>query len=374
MAIEIRGEKSMFTDVTLKSFMRAWKIIFSLLTICGVNSVYGIEKPKGDYLALFWNLENFFDTRFEQGEEDGEFSSMGTRRWGWRRFAKKRDGIAKVLIDIGSRNGPSPGFPVLAGFAEVENRYVLNQLIYETPLAFAGYRIIHRDSPDRRGIDVALLYRKEYYKPIKNTYIDISKHISIQMSSGFEKGKDSLRPERYTTREILYSKGVLHDLDTIHLFVNHWPSKYGGEKASAQYRVAAADALISLCDSILKENSNANLLIMGDFNDTPDSDVIMGFVERAGLVKPFRKRGEGTIKYEGGWEQIDMFIVSKNLMDKREPISVSDDCFEIFDPGYLLERDRNYTGRRPKRTYLGPRYNGGLSDHLPVVLKIERNW
>ncbi len=359
--------------------MKAWAKILSLLIfggviICGAIDGYCIEKPKRDFIVVFWNLENFFDTRFEPGKEDGTFTSMGERHWGWRRFAKKRDGIAKVLIDIGSRYGLSPGFPVLAGFAEVENRYVLNQLIYETPLAFGGYRIIHRDSPDRRGIDVALLYRKEYYKPLKNLYIDITKYIAKQVTGGSETEIDSINQDRYTTREILYSKGVLNDLDTIHVFVNHWPSKYGGEKASARFREAAADALSYACDSILRKNGKANLLIMGDFNDTPESDVVKGFVERSGLVMPFTKRGEGTIKYEGGWEQIDMFIVSKNLTDVREPISVSDDCFEIFDPEYLLERDRNYTGRRPKRTYLGPRYNGGLSDHLPVVLKIERNW
>jgi len=359
--------------------MRAWAgvlflLIFGGVIICGAINGYSIEKPKKDFVVLFWNLENFFDTRFEPGKEDGTFTSMGERHWGWRRFAKKRDGISKVLIDIGSRYGPAPGFPVLAGFAEVENRYVLNQLIYETPLAFGGYKIIHRDSPDKRGIDVALLYRNEYYKPLKNTFINISKEIRADLNRDDETGSDTEDGGKYRTREILYSKGVINDMDTIHVFVNHWPSKYGGEKASAQYRGAAADALSFVCDSILKKNGKANLLIMGDFNDTPESDVVMGFVERSGLVIPFTKRGEGTIKYEGRWEQIDMFIVSKNLTDLREPISVSDNCFEIFDPEYLLERDRNYTGRRPKRTYLGPRYNGGLSDHLPVILRIERNW
>ncbi len=347
---------------------------FCVVIICVVKKGYCIEKPKEDFIVVFWNLENFFDTRFEPGSEDGEFSSMGERRWGWRRFAKKRDGIAKVLIDIGSRNGPSPGFPTLAGFAEVENRYVLNQLIYETPLAFAGYRIIHRDSPDRRGIDVALLYRKEYYKPIKNSYIDISKHIATQVAGSTVTGKESIRDESYNTREILYSKGVINELDTIHVLVNHWPSKYGGEKASAPYRKAAADALKRVCDSILSRNIRANLLIMGDFNDTPESNVIKGFVEEVGLINPYTEKGRGTIKYEGGWEQIDMFIISENLTDGSEPISTGRECFDIFNAGYLLERDRNYTGKRPKRTYLGPRYNGGLSDHLPIVLKIERNW
>ncbi len=321
-----------------------------------------------DYLIVFWNLENFFDTRFDPGKEDGTFIPTGEKRWTRSRFIDKRNGIAKTIIDIGV-------FPALIGFAEVENRYVLNQLIYETPLAMGGFAIIHRDSPDRRGIDVALLYCRRQYRPLKNSFIKV--HTA-----------DSAEP--YVTREILYSKGVFHDLDTVHIFVNHWPSKFGGEDASAPYREAAADALACVCDSILAKSNRANILVMGDFNDTPDSEVIKNIQLRCSLkvLRSYRKGGRrplgerifgerietGTIKYKGVWEQIDMFMVSQNLLDRREPISTGDECFTLFSPPYLMERDRSYTGFKPKRTYIGPRYNGGLSDHLPVILRIKRNW
>lgn len=370
-----------------------------------------------DYLIIFWNLENFFDTRFDPGKEDGTFIPTGEKRWTRSRFIDKRNGIAKTIIDIGA-------FPALIGFAEVENRYVLNQLIYETPLAMGGFAIIHRDSPDRRGIDVALLYCRRQYRPLKNSFIKVrvtdtantylTDSTKVHPAGPIEvHPADSAKP--YVTREILYSKGVFHDLDTVHVFVNHWPSKFGGEEASAPYREAAADALAGVCDSILAKSSRANILVMGDFNDTPDSEVIKNIQQRCSLkvLRSYRQGGRrplgerifggqkeregqkerggqkdeennkvggsrvietGTIKYKGLWEQIDMFMVSQNLLDSREPISTGNDCFTLFSPQYLMERDRAYTGFKPKRTYIGPRYNGGLSDHLPIVLRINRNW
>ncbi len=353
---------------------------------CGCSALNGYvdadsdENGSGDrdYLVLFWNLENFFDTKFEPGTEDGSFTPVGDKRWGWKRFVNKRNSIAKVLIDIGSKEYSMPSFPHLVGFCEIENRYVVNQLIYETPLAYAGYRIVHRDSPDRRGIDVALLYRKESYRPLENRFINISPFIIYganrsSISGRVQEGTDSNRNE-YRTREILYSKGVLDNLDTLHVFVNHWPSKFGGEKASAPFREAAARALRSVCDSITEKNVNANILIMGDFNDTPRSVVIQGFAKESVIEGPYQKKREGTIKYQGVWEQIDMFFVSKNLTDSNEPISTNERLFKIFKANYLLERDRTYTGLKPKRTFIGPRYNGGISDHLPILLRIKRNW
>lgn len=367
----------------------------SIVIICFILYLgQASSRPQGNpqdnvkhYLTVFWNLENFFDTRFDPGKEDGTFIPTGEKRWTRSRFTNKRNGIAKTIIDIGV-------FPALIGLAEVENRYVLNQLIYETPLAMGGYAIIHRDSPDRRGIDVALLYCRRQYRPLKNRFIKVHPPDSAEL---------------YVTREILYSKGVFHDLDTVHIFVNHWPSKFGGEEASAPFREAAADALADVCDSILAKSSRANILVMGDFNDTPDSEVIKNIQLRCSLkvLRSYRKGGRrppgerifgrqkereghkdeennkvrgarvietGTIKYKGVWEQIDMFMVSQNLLDSREPISTGDECFTLFSPPYLMERDRAYTGFKPKRTYIGPRYNGGLSDHLPVILKVNRNW
>jgi endonuclease/exonuclease/phosphatase family metal-dependent hydrolase len=186
----------------------------------------------------------------------------------------------------------------------------------------------------------------------------------------------SITPEY--SRDILYVKGVLHDLDTIHLFVNHWPSKYGGEKVSGPKRKWAATLLANICDSILDKNPKSNILAMGDFNDTPEAEVF-GILERLTILEPNKaQKGEsiikGTIKYQGIWERIDHFFVSPNLLDNNEPVSITPAQFTIVVSSHLLERDRKFTGVKPRRTYIGPRYNGGLSDHLPIILKIQRNW
>ncbi len=356
-------------------------IIYAMLCSAELLAGYGLQsKESSGYTLIFWNLENFFDTRFEVGREDGHFTPNGEMRWSRSRFIKKRNGIAKTIIDIGvkhQKNSDGLDFPALIGFAEIENRYVLNQLIYETPLAMGSYSIVHRNSPDRRGVDVALLFCKRQFRPLKNSFIRVT-------IGGFEGDEVIAEVNSYVTREILFCKGVLQDLDTLHIFVNHWPSKFGGDRASAPYREAAADALNRVCDSILSKNTKANIIVMGDFNDTPDSDVIKGFEQRSTLKvlresqtrrrALFKEEPAGTIKYKGVWEMIDMFIVSENLLDSNEPVSTGNESFTIFHPGYLMERDRAYTGNKPRRTYIGPRYNGGLSDHLPIILRIKRNW
>lgn len=331
-----------------------------------VEEKYGVS----GYSVVFWNIENFFDLMPSTNYVETGFTPKGPMRWSRKRFNKKRDGIAKVLIATGF----SDNLPTIISFAEVENRYVLNQLIYETPLYNGNYRIIHKDSPDRRGIDVALFYRKDLFRSLKNRWIPVE-FADSQFS-----------------RDILYVKGVFQELDTVHLFVNHWPSKYGGEKISAPKRLVAALALGNICDSLLQQNSKSNILVMGDFNDTPDSKVFeslksLRLLEHNTHLNPkFREQfsGElkmkgivnlkGTIKYKGVWEKIDHFFVSENILDNAQPISIEQESVLTFGAKYLLEKDRAYIGRKPRRTYIGPRYNGGLSDHLPIVLKIKRNW
>lgn len=330
----------------------------------GVKNIYGVD----GYTVTFWNLENFFDLRPSATHLETGFTPKGTMRWSRNRFVKKRDGVAKVLIATGFDSN----LPTIISLAEVENRYVLNQLIYETPLYNGNYKIIHKDSPDRRGIDVALLYRRELFRSLCVRWLPVE-----------------IANSQYS-RDILYVKGVLQELDTLHLFVNHWPSKFGGEKVSAPKRVIAALVLGKICDSLLQHNSKANILVMGDFNDTPDSKVFEPLKKlqllnhNLDLVsRKNEKRGsdhnkivslKGTIKYKGVWEKIDHFFVSNNILDSAEPISVLKENVITFGAKYLLERDRVYIGKKPRRTYIGPRYNGGLSDHLPIVLKIKRNW
>lgn len=289
-------------------------------------------------LVMFWNVENYFDTYDNPTTSDEEFTPTGDNRWSWKRFEKKRDDIAKTFLLAADEYGELPG---IIGVAEIENKFVLDQLIEETPLARAGYRYIHKDSPDSRGIDVALLYREEKFKPIHTTYIEAS----------------------FPTRDVLYTKGVVEGKDTIHIMVNHWPSKRGNESSSGKKREYVSLMVSRTVDSILQSSPDANILLMGDFNDTPFSAPLQNLGQLTNLALK-AKGAEGTYKYQQEWSVIDQILVSENL------VKHAGKRMEIFAPEALLTEDATYMGIKPKRTYSGPRYLGGVSDHLPVLLQI----
>ena len=286
----------------------------------------------GISVLFFWNLENLFDPFDDVATLDDEFTARGEKRWSWKRFDHKADGIAKTIL-AASQNGAPPD---ICAFAEVENRFVLRRLRDSTPLEKLDYEIIHRDSPDERGIDVALLYRRSRFKPLKVEAVRVS--------------------EEFNTRDILYVKGVL-DGDTLHVMVNHWPSKRGGAAASEIRRWAAQERLSALCDSIAGASPEQRIIALGDFNDTPENIILPLY----NLASPLAALGEGTLKYRGNWEMIDQCFVSDTTACR----------LSIFKPAFLVEHDRTYTGDKPRRTYIGPRHNGGLSDHLPIVLTIN---
>lgn len=320
---------------------------FNLFIYRASNEI--VDTVANEYVnIMFWNVENFFDSFDDPKTLDDEFTPFGARHWNFKKFVSKRDAIAKTIICAGGGS-----LPVIVGFAEVENRFVMEQLINATPLAKAGYRVVHRDSPDGRGIDVALIYIKERFKVLN---IDFHK-------VDFENSGE-------TTRLILYVKGVLDRLDTLHLFVNHWPSKLGGELKSLPKRRAAALKLRMACDSVFLKNLKSNIILMGDFNDTPNSQVFSKFADFENITKPFFEKREGTIKFSGKWELIDQIFVSQNLMDKNEPVFCDISAVSIYNPGFLLEKDKDFLGLKPRRIYKGPVYNGGISDHLPVIFKI----
>ena len=302
-------------------------------TICGALGV----------LILFWNVENYFDPFDDPLKNDDEFTSGAERRWTWNRFEAKRDGIAQVIVAAGDLTGE---LPAVVGLAEVENRLVVSQLVHKTMLEELGYGFVHRESPDERGIDVALLYRQ-----------DVLRVVAV----------DSLRVPGVVTRDILYvhfvipgpeaSRHARPDRASLHVFVVHLPSKRGGEIASQGPREAALRVLEGAVDSLLANDPAGRIVVMGDFNDT------QGAV--AGLGRPpfdGPPAQPGTLKYHGRWEQIDWFHVS--------PALDSAAAMNIFVPPFLLEPDAAWLGVKPRRTYVGPRYNGGLSDHLPIYLKI----
>lgn len=314
------------------------KQLILVLLLCA--SGMGVRAQERDsLLVMFWNVENFFDWT-DQGncDSDKDFSSNGQRCWTRKRFYKKCDAISKSIMWIGDRYGCLPD---VIGLAEVENREVLTRMLSYTLLRKYDYEIVHKESQDRRGIDVAFLYRKSSMTLVSESF----------MSPIYE-GKPM------NTRDILHVKMKLNNGDILNFTVNHHPSKFGGEKLSEDRRYAVMNALRGVCDSIGREP----MVAMGDFNDTPDGrqfDLVNDILLNKG-IKPHQE-DKGTIRYKGKWELIDFFMVSPDIECSE---------MEILEIPFLTTYDTRYPGEKPLRTYSGPRYLGGVSDHYPILLKV----
>lgn len=302
------------------------------------------ESNNKEMLLMFWNVENFFDyVDGGTGESDKEFSSFGGRRWSKRKFYAKCDAIAKSIFWAGEECGRMPD---AIGFAEVENKGVLYKLLNSTLLRKYDYRIVHFDSGDRRGIDVALLYRESVFEKV-----------SVSLKVPEENGR------KITTRDILQVCLKSGMGQNINLIVNHHPSKFGGAGASAARRDAAMLALRQMCDSLVAVGE-PHIVAMGDFNDNPDGeqfDMLDGIL--ANMSESLYAQGLGTIRYEGRWDLIDMFLVSPDLAEYSR--------MDILQIPFLMTYEKKYPGFKPLRTYSGPRYIGGVSDHCPIILKIS---
>lgn len=309
----------------------------------------------------FYNVENLFDIYDDSISQDEEFLPKGDKRWTKARYYKKLDQIARTLTAIGEWE-----LPGIVGLCEIENVNVLFDLCEHRLLKKSGYKIIHKDSPDRRGIDVAILYSPECFQPLYSKWIRISFPFDTNL----------------LTRDILYVKGRIFQQDTLHIFVNHWPSRWGGIEPTTPKRLHLASVLRHYTDSIMHVVSNQNVLIAGDLNDTPgDSSVlkVLGAKTSIGIdrdalynlmtISDMGKPG-GTIKHKADWEIFDQIIVSGSLLDhSKGEMHVSD--VVVFSPDYLLIEDERYFGKKPFRTYTGPSYLGGFSDHLPVCVQLN---
>jgi len=316
------------------SHIRSMKTLIAILLAIAV--------PRCDSSSLcivFWNLENFFDY-FDGGtsDSDTEFSSMGARHWTKKRFTAKCMSISKAVFAIADRQGKVPD---IIGVAEVENSFVLRRLVELTPLRRYGYKVVHYESPDPRGIDVGLLYRPSVLA------LSDSRPCAIP---------------GITTRDILLAQFRTPAGDSIAVLVNHHPSKHGGE-ASAGRRAAAVERMDAIADS-LKSVGWRHVVAVGDFNDTPDSEVY-GPLSRqwSNLSSALSLDGEGSIRFDGRWELIDQCFVSQNMAHLSR--------MEVCDLPCLTVRDAAHSGQKPFRTYSGPRYIGGVSDHYPIVVIIN---
>ena len=340
---------------------------YFVLIICLVlTAALSAESLRAQNGIMFWNLENFFDY-FDDGRSssDSDFSSRGVRRWTKSRFTKKCAMVGKTLLWAGERYSSDAEPPDLVGVCEVENSFVLRRLVHTPVLEKVGYGYVHYDSPDRRGIDVALLYRKGRVRVLSSRAVHICRPDGCLMPT-----RDIL----YAYVEIVQNDGKVRtgsgddtgasESRRMHIFVNHHPSKFSGAKASAEGRELAMAALRSLCDSVAAV-SGEPIVAMGDFNDTPDAGQFSIVENRLkNLAEPLSERGEGSIKFEGRWSLIDHFLVG-NCGSAETGWKMT-----VLQPPFLMVRDRSYSGFKPFRTYVGPRYGGGVSDHLPVFLRV----
>ncbi len=309
--------------------------------------------------VVFYNVENLFDTVDEPGKQDEEFTPESEKKWTQERYTKKLQDLAKVFSSVNKNE-----LPEIIGMCEVENSKVLSDLINTDEMASGNYRIVHHESPDFRGIDCALIYR-----PAEFLVLD---HFPVHVSF-----KDE---PNYKTRDILYVKGRTRNRETFHIFVNHWPSRIGGNEKTEPNRMAVAAILKSKIDSITGINPKAKIIVMGDMNDEPANKSLsetLGAkspnVENANLINlmfPDDKENKGSYNFRGNWNMLDNLVISQSLLDKK-----GFQCKEakgfVFHEEWMEFKNRN--GEiSPNRTYGGPNYYGGISDHFPVYFHLQR--
>ena len=339
------------------------KKIFLLCALLTLIIFEGAAQKKSFVCIGFYNTENLYDTIKQPNVDDSEFTPQSPTKWNSDKYNLKIKHISEVISKLGIDK--VKGGPLAVGLAEVENRGVIEDLIHSADLKPLNYGIAHIDSPDKRGIDVALIYRLDLFK--------------ITAIHAARLKIDSL-PD-FLTRDQLVVSGVF-DGKPLHFIVNHWPSRVGGEEKSAFLRDAAARLCRSLDDSLMKIDPKSKIVIMGDLNDDPSNESVIKYLhikttrrttKRGDLFDPMYKLfkdGKGTLEYKGKWNLFDQFVVSYGLIKgyKREFHYVE---ANIYKEQYLLEQTGTYKGT-PWRTYAGTKYLGGYSDHLPSYILLEK--
>lgn len=336
--------------------------LISCSPVKDISSEHNTLSERNTFRFMFYNVENLFDTEDDPEKIDNEFLPDQAKYWTPRKYQTKLNQIYQVITAVGEWE-----LPAIVGLCEIENRKVLDDLISRTPLYRAGFEVIHYESPDRRGIDVALLYRKDAFT------VDYSRPVRVVFPTKMGK----------PTRDILYVKGRTTNNDTLHIFINHWPSRWGGQMETEDKRMFCASIVKELTDSIMRVQPSANIIVSGDFNDHPtDRSLTESLKARSTYDNPRHKKlynlshylqetkNEGTHKYHGQWGVLDQIIVSGSLLDKTTTCYTSLDDVHIFKTDFLLTDDEKYTGKQLFRTYLGYKYIGGYSDHLPVYIDL----
>ena len=326
---------------------------------------YNQEKQYKVACIGFYNFENLFDTLDTPKKRDEDFTPQGSYRYNTAIYREKLSHLDQIVSEIGT--DITPDGAAILGVAEVENRKVLEDFVKQPRVASRDYRIVHYESPDERGIDVALLYQPKYFRVLSSQNYEVE----LYEDNG----------ERDYTRDVLRVSGIL-DGEEVHIMVNHWPSRSGGEARSQPLRIAAAKVCRGIADSIRQVNPNAKILIMGDLNDDPSNtsvrDVLsaepkMSKVREGEMFNPmyeFYKKGIGTLAYRDAWNLFDQIILSKALIDK-EVGGYQYLRAQIINKPYLYQKTGQYKGY-PYRTFAGSTYLGGYSDHFPVCVYLVK--
>ncbi len=309
--------------------------------------------------VAFYNVENLFDIENEPGKRDGEFTPDGRKKWDETKYQKKLADVSRAISYVNEGD-----LPEIVGLCEVENEQVVTDLMESDILSRGAYRVVHHESPDIRGIDCALAYRPDEFKVLKTAAFPVV----------FEDDPD------YKTRDILYVKGRTLNREEFHVFVNHWPSRIGGVEQTEPKRVAVARILKEKIDSVMSASPKAHIIVMGDMNDEPDNKSLHEVLgarspsaENARLVNlmfPAHEEDKGSYKYRGDWNMLDNLIVSPGLLDSKGFRCREEKGFILRDA--WMEHTNSEGEVYPDRTYGGPNYYGGVSDHFLVYFRLVR--
>ncbi len=342
---------------TFEGMIKQYSLLISLI----LSVTFSFAQKKDQYKSIaigFYNLENLFDTLDTEGVSDKEFTPEGSKNWNTYKYYKKLENLSEVISQLGvSGSGPE-----ILGVAEIENKSVLEDLAKMPKIKAQNYQIVHFNSPDRRGIDVALLYNPTFFS------VSNARNIALKIEEDTS----------FKSRDLLYVEGLLEG-EKAHLMVAHWPSRRGGEKRSRPLRNQAGKVARQIFDSLLAEDSNAKALIMGDFNDDPLSPSIKKHLKSVGskelmtketLFNPMTslyRKGIGTLAWRDAWNLFDQIIMTPGFINDENAQSYHYYGTKIFNKPFIKQFEGSFKGY-PFRTYVGSTFMGGYSDHFPVYV------
>lgn len=342
--------------------LKFYRLIFIISLVALYNNSIHAQLKKTIKVACvgFYNVENLFDTINQENVNDEEFTPLGANKWNSEKYWIKIHNLSEVISQIGDEM--VKGGPIVMGLCEIENRSVLEDLVKQPLLKPMDYGIVHYDSWERRGVDVALIYQKAHFI-VTNSY-------TVRLHNP--------RDTNFRTRDQLVVSGIF-DGEPMHFIINHWPSRRGGEKRSEHLRALAATLCRSVADSIMAKDPNAKIIIMGDLNDDPTNVSLIKYLKAKKTIeetqpgdlynpmyKLFVKDGIGSLAYRDSWNLFDQIIVSQPFILK-DLSSYRLLKARIFNKPFLAQKEGSFAGY-PWRTYVGNSFTGGYSDHFPSYI------